>query len=528
MKITLTTKPLAEKCDALVVGATREKDIVKLSPAAAKIDKTLGGVISAAVADGEFSGKAGAIFTARQGRPVRPGRPARNSAPLFGKVVVVGLGGGSTREIRQGIDAAARAALAARAARAPLAANAGLADLARLVTRGGHGNDSPRAVVFALTAEAPLAAGDWADIVAVACARAGHRFHLDDSPSDSICRQAVVAVAKRDAAAESSRRLAEALAFGMRWTLHLAELPGNYCDPPFLGETAKRLARQLKLRAVVMDEGKIKKIGMRALWAVGKGSARPSRFIKLRHDGGGKSAPLALVGKGVTFDTGGISLKPAGAMDEMKFDMCGAAAVFGALAACAQANLPLNVVGLIPACENMPDGRAIKPGDITQSLAGKTIEVLNTDAEGRLILADALSYAARLRPAAIVDAATLTGACVVALGREASGLLSGDDELATELAARGEESGDYCWRLPLWREYQDMLKSDFADVANIGGREAGTITAACFLSRFAEGQKWAHLDIAGSAWNKKKRATGRPLPLLLRFLVARARTQTRK
>ena len=212
----------------------------------------------------------------------------------------------------------------------------------------------------------------------------------------------------------------------------------------------------------------------------------------------------------------------------MKFDMCGAAAVFGALAACAQANLPLNVVGLIPACENMPDGRAIKPGDITQSLAGKTIEVLNTDAEGRLILADALSYAARLRPAAIVDAATLTGACVVALGREASGLLSGDDELATELAARGEESGDYCWRLPLWREYQDMLKSDFADVANIGGREAGSITAACFLSRFAEGQKWAHLDIAGSAWNKKKRATGRPLPLLLRFLAARARAQTRK
>ena len=507
MKITLTTKPLAEKCDALVVGATREKDKVKLSPAAAKIDKALGGVISAAVADGEFSGKAGAIFTARQGRPVRPGRPARNSAPLFGKVVVAGLGGGSTREIRQGIDAAARAALVARASPA---------------------NDSPRAIVFALTAEAPLAAGDWADIVAVACARAGHRFHLADSPSDSICRQAVVAVVKRDAAAESSRRLAEALAFGMRWTLHLAELPGNYCDPPFLGETAKRLARRLKLRAVVMDEGKIKKIGMRALWAVGKGSARPSRFIELRHDGGGKSAPLALVGKGVTFDTGGISLKPAGAMDEMKFDMCGAAAVFGALAACAQANLPLNVVGLIPACENMPDGRAIKPGDITQSLAGKTIEVLNTDAEGRLILADALTYAARLRPAAIVDAATLTGACVVALGREASGLLSGDDELATELAVRGEESGDYCWRLPLWREYQDMLKSDFADVANIGGREAGSITAACFLSRFAEGQKWAHLDIAGSAWNKKKRATGRPLPLLLRFLAARARAQTRK
>ena len=507
MKITLTTKPLAEKCDALVVGATREKDKVKLSPAAAKIDKALGGVISAAVADGEFSGKAGAIFTARQGRPIRPGRPARNSAPLFGKVVVAGLGGGSTREIRQGIDAAARAALASRV---------------------GPANDSPRAIVFALTAEAPLAAGDWADIVAVACARAGHRFHLADSPSDSICRQAVVAVVKRDAAAESSRRLAEALAFGMRWTLHLAELPGNYCDPPFLGETAKRLARRLKLRAAVMDEGKIKKIGMRALWAVGKGSARPSRFIELRHDGGGKSAPLALVGKGVTFDTGGISLKPAGAMDEMKFDMCGAAAVFGALAACAQANLPLNVVGLIPACENMPDGRAIKPGDITQSLAGKTIEVLNTDAEGRLILADALSYAARLRPAAIVDAATLTGACVVALGREASGLLSGDDELATELAARGEESGDYCWRLPLWREYQDMLKSDFADVANIGGREAGTITAACFLSRFAEGQKWAHLDIAGSAWNKKKRATGRPLPLLLRFLAARARAQTRK
>jgi leucyl aminopeptidase len=263
---------------------------------------------------------------------------------------------------------------------------------------------------------------------------------------------------------------------------------------------------------------------MGALLSVARGSKEPAKLISLVYSGGKRGdKPVALVGKGVTFDSGGISIKPSAAMDEMKFDMCGAASVLGTLQACAEMELPLNVVGLIPATENLPGSNASKPGDIVTSLSGQTIEVLNTDAEGRLILCDALSYCKRFHPEVVIDIATLTGACVIALGGQAAGLLSNDDELAAELLAAAQYSGDRAWQLPLWDEYQQQLDSNFADMANIGGREAGTITAACFLSRFTGEYRWAHLDIAGVAWKqgKEKGATGRPVPLLTQYLLDR-------
>ena len=268
----------------------------------------------------------------------------------------------------------------------------------------------------------------------------------------------------------------------------------------------------------------MKKLGMGALLSVSRGSEEPARLISIEYSGGDKGdKPVVLVGKGVTFDSGGISIKPSAAMDEMKYDMCGAASVLGTLKACAAMELPLNVVGVIPATENLPDGRASKPGDIVTSLSGQTIEVLNTDAEGRLILCDALTWCEKFKPAVVIDIATLTGACVIALGSHAAGLLSNDDKLAGELLAAGETAGDRAWQMPLWDDYQPQLDSNFADMANIGGREAGTITAACFLSRFTKKYHWAHIDIAGVAWKggKEKGATGRPVSLLTQFLQDR-------
>ena len=274
----------------------------------------------------------------------------------------------------------------------------------------------------------------------------------------------------------------------------------------------------------VLDEKRMKALGMGALLSVSRGSAQPAKLIVMTYRGGGaRQKPVVFVGKGLTFDAGGISIKPAAQMDEMKYDMCGGASVFGAMAACLELQLPINFIGIVPASENLPDGDANKPGDIVTSLSGQTIEVLNTDAEGRLILCDALTYAERFKPAAVVDIATLTGACVVALGGQASGLMSNDDALADALLSAGLDSGDRAWRLPIWEEYQEQLKSNFADMANIGGREAGAITAGCFLARFTKGLSWAHLDIAGTAWlgGKEKGATGRPVPLLTQFLIDR-------
>jgi leucyl aminopeptidase len=313
-----------------------------------------------------------------------------------------------------------------------------------------------------------------------------------------------------------------ALVEGMNLTKDLGNLPPNVCTPTFLAHTAQNLSKKSSLKVQVLGEKQIEALGMGSFLAVAKGSETPPQFIIMRHDGGrANEEPIVIVGKGITFDTGGISLKPGEAMDEMKYDMCGAASVFGAMHAVSILNLKKNVIGVVPTCENMPSGRATRPGDIVKSMSGQTIEVLNTDAEGRLILCDALTYVERFKPKAVIDVATLTGACIIALGHVHSGLFSDDEALVKELTKAGHQSLDTVWRLPLDAAYQEQLKSNFADMANIGGRPAGSVTAACFLSRFAEKFRWAHLDIAGTAWKSgvAKGATGRPVPLLLSFLL---------
>ena len=326
--------------------------------------------------------------------------------------------------------------------------------------------------------------------------------------------------------AKEALRRGQALAAGVNLAKELGNLPGNICTPTYLANQARDLAQAFPaLKVEVLDEDAMAKLGMGALLSVARGSRQPAKLIVMNYRGGKKDAkPLALVGKGLTFDAGGISLKPGPDMDQMKFDMCGAASVLGALRATLELKLPLNLIGVIPASENLPDGAANKPGDIVTSLSGQTIEILNTDAEGRLILCDALTYCERFEPAAVVDIATLTGACAIALGKVASGLFTADEGLATELLAAGERSGDRAWRLPVWDDYQALLDSNFADMANVGPREGGAISAACFLSRYTKNYPWAHLDIAGTAWltGKEKGGTGRPVPLLVEFLLQRA------
>jgi len=305
----------------------------------------------------------------------------------------------------------------------------------------------------------------------------------------------------------------------------LGNLPPNVCTPTYLAEQAKKLARQFKLQVEVLDKAALEKLGMGAFMAVAKASHEPPKLIVLRYNGGGKSAKsLALVGKGITFDTGGISLKPAAEMDEMKFDMSGAGSVLGAIRALAGMKAPVNVVGVIPACENMPGGLATKPGDIVTTLSGQTVEILNTDAEGRLILCDAITYAERYKPDVVINIATLTGACVIALGHVASGLFANDQKLADAIRAAADDAWDRVWQMPLWEDYQEQLRSNFADFANIGGRPGGAITAASFLARFTRKLRWAHLDIAGTAWKsgREKGSTGRPVPLLVRFALRHA------
>lgn len=315
-----------------------------------------------------------------------------------------------------------------------------------------------------------------------------------------------------------------AIASGMALARELGNLPGNVCTPTYLANQAQKLAKQQKnLSVSVLDEKQMRALKMGSLLSVSAGSDQPARLVVMEYRGGKKNAqPVVLVGKGITFDTGGISLKPGAGMEEMKFDMCGAASVLGTMQAISALQLPLNVIGVLACAENMPSGCATKPGDIVTSMSGKTIEVINTDAEGRLVLCDALTYVERFKPAAVIDIATLTGACVIALGNHASGLYSNDEKLGEQLFAAGMHAEDKAWRMPLWEEYQQQLKSPYADVANVGGRNAGSVTAACFLARFAENYAWAHLDIAGTAWNSagaQKGATGRPVPLLVRFLI---------
>ena len=363
-------------------------------------------------------------------------------------------------------------------------------------------------------------------VSAVANATYIYRQTKPSAPPDCVLATVSLLCAKAQVKeVQAGLQRGQAIGSGVTLARECANLPGNHCTPTYLAEQARLLGKQYNLKVEVLDRKAVEKLGMGSFLAVAQGSEEPLRFIVARYQGAAKTvAPVVLVGKGITFDTGGISIKPAGDMDEMKYDMGGAASVLGTLRAVAELKPRVNLVCIIPSCENMPDGRAVKPGDVVTSLSGQTIEILNTDAEGRLILCDALTYAERFKPAVVVDVATLTGACVIALGHHRSGLFTADDALAADLSAAGQAALDPCWRMPLDDEYDEGLKSNFADIPNIGSRAGGAITAAMFLKRFTAKYRWAHLDIAGTAWKSgaAKGSTGRPVPLLTHFVLSQA------
>ena len=375
-----------------------------------------------------------------------------------------------------------------------------------------------RAVVCFVSSASPAAVA--AAVQSVAQASYVYTTTKPKAEARSLTR-VVIGVADANAVVDAFAH-STAVVTGVEYAREWGNRPANHATPSLLAGAAKALAKYPGIQCKVMGPPEVSRLGMGAFMAVAQGSHEPLRLIELRYNGGDKAqAPVVLVGKGITFDTGGISIKPAPEMDERKFDMCGAASVLGVFRALAELQPSINVVGLIPACENMPDGRAIKPGDVVTSMSGQTIEILNTDAEGRLVLCDALTYAARFKPTAVLDIATLTGACVIALGGVRTGMFASDDALANSLMAAGEASDDLCWRMPLDDDYAEGLKTNFADVANVGGRPGGAISAAKFLQRFVEGVPWAHLDIAGTAWKggAAKGATGRPVGLLVHYLL---------
>jgi len=490
---TKCASPVQIKSACAVVGVFEPR---KLSTAAAALDRAAKGYLSAIIRGGDMEGKAGTTLLLHHVPNVACDR-----------VLLVGLG--PEREFR---DRNYREAIAA-------------------ALRVLNSTGATEATLHLTELAVPRRDGRWRITHATAVAReAVYRFDKMKSKPEGTppaLRRLVLGVRDRGELRRAAAGLEQglAVAHGVSLARDLGNLPGNVCTPAYLAEQAREIAKRYRMKITVLERDDMEKLGMGALLSVATGSAQPPKLIVLEHRSGPRSQkPVALVGKGITFDTGGISLKPASEMDEMKFDMCGAASVLGTIKAAAEMKLPVNVVGLIPTSENMPGGRATKPGDIVTTMSGQTVEVLNTDAEGRLILCDALTYAERFEPAAVVDIATLTGACVIALGHVASGLFANDDALARELLAAGELACDRAWRMPLWDEYQEQLKSNFADFANIGGRPAGSVTAACFLARFTKKFKWAHLDIAGTAWKsgKEKGASGRPVPLLTQFLVNRA------
>ncbi len=488
--ITAVGRPEGIKTDAIVVGVHAEGE---LTPVAKALDAASGGAIKAAVKAGDMTGKRGAWL------------------PLFGlkgvtapRVLLTGLGSKDDFNERHFTDAV----------RCGLKAFNGAA---RSVT------------VAALDWQVRNRDAEWhARSLAIAARETAFRtdeLKSQREPDANGADTVGLLLKTRNAAAERGLRHGEAVANGMELTKRLGNLPPNICTPSFLADEARKMAKKWKLDVEVLEAKQLEALKMGSLLAVAKGSVQPPRLIVLKYKGAGKAAPVVLVGKGITFDSGGISIKPGSAMDEMKFDMCGAASVLGTMRALAELKLKINVVGVVAACENMPSGNAAKPGDIVTSMSGQTIEILNTDAEGRLILCDALTYSERFKPAAVIDIATLTGACVIALGGVNSGLFANNDDLAAKLLKAGHESGDPAWHMPLNEDYQEQLKSNFADMANIGTPGAGAVIAACFLSRFTKAYPWAHLDIAGTAWKggPAKGATGRPVPLLAQFLIERAK-----
>jgi len=486
------SSPEKQRAGCAVVGVFENR---RLTRAAGQVNEASGGYLERLLKQGDMSGKAGSTLLLHE----VPGVSSE-------RVLLVGLGKESEfndRVYRDAIKAAIR----------------GLRDTGA--------KDAVMHLVHVPVKKRNLAwRAEQAALMALDCL---YRFDRLKSRRDEVASGPQRLIFNYETPAdkkvlEAALAKGRAIAGGMSLAKDLGNLPGNICTPSYLAEQATHLAEAHGMDLEVLEQEDMERLGMGSLLSVAKGSDQPPKFIILQYRGGNSEKPVVLVGKGITFDSGGISLKPAAEMDEMKYDMCGAASVLGTLQALAELALPLNVVGIIPTCENLPSGRANKPGDIVTSMSGQTIEVLNTDAEGRLILCDALTYAERFEPAAVVDIATLTGACVIALGHVATGLLANKQSLANELLAAGEESGDRCWQLPLWEEYQDQLKSNFADMANIGGRPGGTITASAFLSRFTKKYDWAHLDIAGTAWKsgKEKGGTGRPVPLLVHFLAERA------
>ncbi len=470
----------------------------KLSAAAKALDEKAS--ITAAIKSGDISGKAGTTLLLHR---------ASGSAR---RVLLVGLGKEGEVSDRNFITAAQAIARVF----ATLGSNDALVALPFDVVQGRNADWAQRTLVLALRES---------------IYRADALKSKKDENRSGVTKVTVAVDEKSLAHARKTLSQSIALANGMDLSKTLGNLPPNICTPTYLATTAKQLGREFKLGVEVLDRKQLEALKMGSFLSVTNGSDQPPKFIILKHMGGkAKDAPIVLVGKGITFDTGGISLKPGSGMDEMKYDMCGAASVLGTFRAIAEMQLNLNVIGVIPTCENMPSGRATRPGDIVTSMSGQTIEILNTDAEGRLVLCDALTYVERFKPACVVDIATLTGACVTALGHHNTGLFtrhdSTHDALANELLAAGKAANDTAWRMPIEEAYQEQLKSNFADIANIGGPPGGSITAACFLERFTRKYSWAHLDIAGTAWKSgaAKGATGRPVPLLTTFLLERAKS----
>ncbi len=468
-----------------------------LGETAQQIDSASGGAISALLKRGDLAGKLGQTLLARD----LPNLKAE-------RVLLVGTGKDSElsdRQLRK-VIAAVYGVLKGLAGSDALLA---LQDL-RVKDRDAYGKT--RLMVESL-------------------ADGGYQFdRFKSQKADAIALKKLTLLSDKANLAEVTRAVqhAQAIAAGMAYTKDLGNLPPNLCHPSHLAEEAKALGKAYKnLKVEILDEKQLKALGAGAFLAVAQGSEQPPRMIVLHYQGAKKSEkPFALVGKGITFDTGGISIKPAANMDEMKYDMCGAASVFGTLKAVLEMQLPINLVCLLACAENMPSGRATRPGDIVTSMSGQTVEILNTDAEGRLVLCDTLTYAERFKPQAVIDIATLTGACIVALGSNVSGLMGNNQELIEQILAAGKSADDRAWQLPLFDEYQEQLDSPFADIANIGGPKAGTITAGCFLSRFTKNYHWAHLDIAGTAWisgGKEKGATGRPVPMLTQYLLDRVK-----
>ncbi|HEY2863848.1 MAG TPA: leucyl aminopeptidase [Casimicrobiaceae bacterium] len=488
--------PEKQRSACVVVGVFDNR---KPSLSAELIDRASGGYISEIIRRGDMEGKLGSTLLLHNVR-----------GTLADRVLLVGLG--KERDFREReFRSAIRAAV-------------------RLLNETG----SYEAVVYLTEEKVKRREVAWrVEHAVVVAMEAVYRFdQMKSQPADvrRPLRKLTLSVPQRSdlTAGEAAAARGLAMAHGMDLARDLGNLPGNICTPAHLAERAEALAQELGFKCEVLERSKLEELKMGSFLSVTNGSDQPPKFIVLEYLGGAKKQkPLVLVGKGITFDSGGISLKPGADMDQMKFDMCGAASVLGAFRAIAELKAKVNLIGLIPTCENMPNGRATKPGDVVRSMSGQTIEVLNTDAEGRLILCDALTYAERYEPAAVVDIATLTGAMVIALGHVACGVFSNSDSLGRALLNAGEDAFDRGWQLPLWDDYQEALNSNFADFANIGGRAGGSITAACFLSKFAKKFDWAHLDIAGVAWKegKEKGATGRPVPLLTTWVLSQETAQ---